>query len=73
MVLVGHRKQGVGEALVAMVKQFQTITLVFLGVLAVTLLIWVLRGLRVLGFVPGGFLWILIFACIVLVILSNIR
>jgi hypothetical protein len=33
---------------------------VFLGFLAVTLVVWVLRGLAVLAFLPGIALWVLL-------------
>ncbi|HEY9889018.1 MAG TPA: hypothetical protein V6D02_11500 [Candidatus Obscuribacterales bacterium] len=33
---------------------------IFLGLLLLTLLVWVLRGLTVLSFVPGIVLWLLL-------------
>jgi len=33
---------------------------IFLALLLVTLLVWVLRGLTVLSFIPGIVLWVLI-------------
>ena len=56
-----------------MIRALKTPTLIFLVTLGLTLLVWVLRGVKVLGFMPGGVLWVLIFACIVLAVLSNIR
>ncbi|MBF2001480.1 MAG: hypothetical protein IGS50_17590 [Synechococcales cyanobacterium C42_A2020_086] len=35
-------------------------TNLFLFTLAVTIVVWVLRGLGVLTFIPGGLLWLLI-------------
>ncbi|MEO1094508.1 MAG: hypothetical protein AAFX01_06365 [Cyanobacteria bacterium J06638_28] len=35
-------------------------TQVFLGILALTLVIWILRGLSILAFLPGIILWILL-------------
>ncbi|MDA0866733.1 MAG: hypothetical protein O2890_10000 [Cyanobacteria bacterium] len=32
----------------------------FLGTLAVTTLVWILRGLTILAFIPGLVLWILL-------------
>lgn len=56
-----------------MIRAFRLPTLLFLGTLGLTLLVWVLRGAKILGFMPGGVLWVLIFACILLAVLSNIR
>jgi hypothetical protein len=33
---------------------------IFVGLLLVTLLIWILRGLTVLSFIPGIILWLLL-------------
>ena len=33
---------------------------IFLGLLALTLLVWILRGLAVLSFIPGIVLWLLL-------------
>lgn len=56
-----------------MIRRFKPTTLMFWVVLGLTLFVWVLRGLKLLGFVPGLFLWALIFACLVLAVVSNIR
>lgn len=55
------------------IRRFKPTTLMFWVVLGLTLFVWVLRGLKLLGFVPGLFLWALIFACLVLAVVSNIR
>jgi hypothetical protein len=44
-----------------------------LVVLLVTTLVWILRGLRVLGFMPGSVLWMLIILSIVTAVLSTLR
>lgn len=36
----------------------------------VTLLLWLLRGIRLLGFVPGGLLWLGILVCLALGLLT---
>ncbi len=56
-----------------MPKHLKRTTQIFLVALGLTLLVWVLRGVGLLGFIPGGVLWILIFTCILLAVLSNIR
>lgn len=56
-----------------MTRRLKTTTLIFWGLLGFTLLVWVLRGLTLLGFMPGAVLWILIFACILMAVISNIR
>lgn len=33
---------------------------VFLGLLGVTLVVWILRGLTILSFIPGIVLWLLL-------------
>ncbi|EKQ68544.1 hypothetical protein OsccyDRAFT_3082 [Leptolyngbyaceae cyanobacterium JSC-12] len=54
-------------------RRLKPTTLIFLTLLGLTLIVWVLRGLTILGFIPGAFLWVLIFTCILLAVLSNIR
>ena len=42
------------------VKRLSIPTQVFLGLLTLTLLVWILRGLTVLAFLPSIVLWILL-------------
>lgn len=56
-----------------MINRLKPTTLMFWVVFGLTMVIWILRGVKLLGFIPGMFLWGLIFACIVLAVLSNIR
>jgi hypothetical protein len=49
------------------------ITQLFLGILALTLVVWVLRGLSLLAFVPGIVLWVLILLCFGLGIVSSLQ
>ncbi|MFE4107880.1 hypothetical protein [Almyronema epifaneia] len=46
-----------------MMSRLQLDTQLFLGVLAATLLVWILRGLTLLAFLPGMVLWLLILLC----------
>lgn len=51
-------------------------TQVFLGLLVLTLLIWILRGFTILAFLPGVVLWLLLLLTIgsgVLTSLQRIR
>ena len=45
----------------------------FLVVLAMTILVWVLRGVGLLVFIPGGLIWVLILLCVATAVLSAIR
>lgn len=56
-----------------MAGRIKPTTLVFLFMLGLTLVVWGLRGVALLGFMPGAVLWVLIFACILLAVLSSIR
>lgn len=56
-----------------MTRRFKTTTLMFFSVAAVTLALWILRGLTLLGFMPGWILWGLIIASMLLAVLSAIR
>jgi hypothetical protein len=41
-------------------RQLSLPSQIFVGLLLVTLLIWILRGLTVLSFIPGIILWLLL-------------
>ncbi|NJL46019.1 MAG: hypothetical protein HC922_10520 [Leptolyngbyaceae cyanobacterium SM2_3_12] len=49
------------------------ITQIFLGTLALTLVVWILRGLSLLAFMPGLVLWLLILVCFSLGIISSLQ
>jgi hypothetical protein len=51
----------------------QPVTKVFLSTLGLTLLVWVLRGVSVLAFLPGVVLWVLILLCFGLGIISSLQ
>ncbi len=49
------------------------VTRLFLGILILTVVVWVLRGLSLLAFLPGMVLWILILLCFGLGIVSSLQ
>jgi hypothetical protein len=48
-------------------------TKLFLGTVALTLIVWVLRGFTLLAFLPGIVLWILVLLCFGLAIISSLQ
>ncbi|TAE65577.1 MAG: hypothetical protein EAZ25_21135 [Oscillatoriales cyanobacterium] len=52
--------------------QLRLSTRIFWTVLGITLLVWILRGVGLLTFLPGGVIWILIFLSFVAGILSTV-
>ena len=48
-------------------------TKAFLVVLGITLLIWVLRGLTLLSFIPGWVLWVMILLSLAMAIVAAVR
>ena len=51
----------------------QPLTKLSLAALGLTALVWVLRGLSVLAFVPGLVIWVLILLCFGLGIVSSLQ
>ncbi len=51
----------------------QPLTKLFLGAVALTLVVWVLRGLTLLAFLPGVMLWVLILLCFGLGIVASLQ
>jgi hypothetical protein len=51
----------------------QPLTKLFLAALGLTAVVWLLRGLSVLGFIPGVLLWMLILLCFGLGIVSSLQ
>lgn len=49
------------------------ITQIFFAMVAFTLVIWVLRGLAILAFMPGIIIWILMLCSISLGIVSSLQ
>ncbi len=41
-------------------KSIRPETSIFLAILAITIAVWVLRGIGLLTFIPGGIIWLLI-------------
>jgi len=54
-------------------QQLHPTTRLFLGTLVLTAVIWGLRGLAVLAFLPGIVIWVLILLCFGLGILSSLQ
>lgn len=54
-------------------RSLKPTTIAFLAVLAMTVLIWVLRGVQLLSFIPGFILWVMILLTILTAIVSAIR
>ncbi len=51
----------------------QPLTKIFLAALGLTAVVWILRGLSVLGFIPGVVIWVLILVCFGLGIVSSLQ
>jgi hypothetical protein len=51
----------------------QPLTKLFLAALGITAVVWILRGLSVLGFIPGVVVWVLILVCFGLGIVSSLQ
>ncbi|HSM83741.1 MAG TPA: hypothetical protein VLS96_18780 [Nodosilinea sp.] len=51
----------------------QPLTKAFLAALGLTALVWILRGLGILAFLPGLVIWVLILACFALGIVSSLQ
>ncbi|MBI4785192.1 MAG: hypothetical protein HY785_28380 [Oscillatoriophycideae cyanobacterium NC_groundwater_1537_Pr4_S-0.65um_50_18] len=56
-----------------MIRTLTSTTTVFLALLAVTAALWVLRGLGLLTFLPGGLLWLLILLTIGAGVVSGLQ
>lgn len=54
-------------------RSLKSSTIAFLVILAITGLVWALRGIGILTFIPGAVLWVLILLCVVTAILSAVR
>ena len=52
--------------------QMRLSTRIFLSILGLTLLVWILRGVGLLTFLPGGVIWILILLSFVAGILNTL-
>ncbi|HEY9877880.1 MAG TPA: hypothetical protein V6D29_05455 [Leptolyngbyaceae cyanobacterium] len=48
-------------------------TQLFLGALALTIVVWILRGVSLLAFLPGIVIWLLILLCFGLGIFSSLQ
>ncbi len=55
-----------------MSKSSNSRVIVFFGVIGLTALVWILRGIGLFTFIPGFVLWVLILLSIVLVIVNGL-
>jgi hypothetical protein len=46
---------------------------IFSLMVAITLIVWILRGMAILSFIPGGIIWVLILFCVITGILSYLQ
>ena len=51
----------------------QPLTKLFLAALGLTAIVWILRGLSLLAFLPGLVIWLLILLCFGLGIVSSLQ
>jgi hypothetical protein len=56
-----------------MTRSIKPTTSAFLIVLMMTGLVWILRGLGVLTFIPGWILWGLILLCVLMAVIGAVR
>ncbi|MBD2259630.1 hypothetical protein H6G13_18870 [Pseudanabaena sp. FACHB-2040] len=54
-------------------RRLQPATQIFLGLLAFTTVVWILRGLGILSFLPGAVIWVLILLCFGTGIFSSLQ
>jgi hypothetical protein len=54
-------------------KKLSVLSQIFLGLLISTLLVWILRGVTILAFVPGIFLWALILLTIGFGVITSLQ
>lgn len=62
-----------GLRLLVVRRSLKPVTTAFLVALAVTLVIWVLRGLALLSFLPSSILWLLLLVTIGLGVFNGIQ
>jgi len=48
-------------------------TAALLILIGITFFVWVLRGFRLLGVIPGMAIWVLILLCVLAAIVSTVR
>lgn len=56
-----------------MPKRLKPETLALLISLGILLLVWILRGFRLLSFVPGFIIWVLIFVTAAIAVVNGLR
>ena len=53
--------------------RLRPITQLLLATIAMTAIVWVLRGVGLLAFLPGIIIWLLILACFVIALFSTVQ
>ena len=56
-----------------MSNRLRPITQLLLATMAMTAIVWVLRGTGLLAFLPGIIIWLLILACFAIALFSSIQ
>ncbi len=54
-------------------RAYRPVTTAMIIAIALTAIVWILRGFGILSFLPGGILWLLIFATAGLVTFNLLR
>ncbi|MBE9069751.1 hypothetical protein IQ260_24205 [Leptolyngbya cf. ectocarpi LEGE 11479] len=53
--------------------RLRPITQLLLATMAMTAIVWVLRGVGLLAFLPGIIIWLLILACFAIALFSSVQ
>ncbi|MEM9804643.1 MAG: hypothetical protein AAF959_05140 [Cyanobacteria bacterium P01_D01_bin.56] len=53
--------------------RLRPITQLLLATIAMTVIVWVLRGVGLLAFLPGIIIWLLILACFAIALFSSVQ
>ncbi|MEL6231181.1 MAG: hypothetical protein AAFX51_07050 [Cyanobacteria bacterium J06636_28] len=53
--------------------RLRPITQLLLATMAMTAIVWILRGTSLLSFLPGIIIWLLLFACFAIALFSSLQ
>lgn len=56
-----------------MANRLRPITQLLLATIAMTAIVWILRGIGLLSFLPGIIIWLLILACFAIALFSSLQ
>ncbi len=56
-----------------MANRLRPITQLLLATMAMTAIVWILRGTGLLSFLPGIIIWLLILACFAIALFSSLQ